>query len=236
MSSFQVPTCCSCQIDGYREKFPPVGSHGIDDQELFETRFSASDALYSLANNDYNDNDNDNDNDDLSSESSSSIYQPPAVHQKKRIRTDKRKKIKRPPPQSSPVSNLDSYLTPPNRNRFLETDSFKRKQSIGTSSNRSPERKNSQQQPVLIGNDDTADLNPSIATVSERPKNGFSAINLPAKHNQQQQQQIPRLSPSKVLIKRVNYNYHPIIDFFFRDRAVKAQKAKERTGHTSIVS
>lgn len=44
-----------------------------------------------------------------------------------------------------------------------------------------------------------------------------------------------RLTPSKVLIKRVNYNYHPIIDFFMRDRAAKTAKAKEHgIGHTIV--
>lgn len=218
MVQIQVPTCCTCQIDGYREKFPPVSAHGTEDQELFETRFSASDALYSLANNDYNDNDNDN-QDDLNGDSTGSIYASNGQHTKKH-RPDKRKATNKKRPA---VPHLDSYLTPPIPNQVGEADLFKRKQSIGLSSNRVSDRKTSQ--PILIGNDDASELS------TERPsKNGFTPINGPAKMSQPPQ----RLQPSKVLIKRVNYNYHPIIDFFFRDRSVKSQKPKDRSGHKHL--
>lgn len=190
-----------------------------DDQELFETRFSASDALYSLANNDYMD--NDNDSDDSPSNPIGTVYRPPIT---KKNRYEKRKKSKRP------TSSLpDTYLTPPSP-KYEPDNQFKRKQSSVSITNRASEETNAT--PVLIGNDETPD--------NDRPsKNGFTPIvpslsslpSLPSKTAQ-----IPRLAPSKVLIKRVNYNYHPIIDFFFRDRAIKAAKAKEnRTGH-SIVS
>lgn len=26
MDIFKVPTCCSCQVDGYRQQFPPLAS------------------------------------------------------------------------------------------------------------------------------------------------------------------------------------------------------------------
>lgn len=183
---------------------------------MFETRFSASDALYSLANNDYYD--NENDSDDSPSEPAGTVYRP-VSHQTKKHRFDKRKKGKRPS-NSSP----DTFLTPPSP-KYEPDNQFKRKQSSISIAHRVSD--GSIVTPVLIGNDDaTPD--------TERPsKNGFTPIipSLPSKTAQ-----IPRLAPSKVLIKRVNYNYHPIIDFFFRDRAIKAAKAKEnRTGH-SIVS
>lgn len=207
-----MPTCCSCQIDGYREKFPPLNTYSGDDQDLFETRFSASDALYSLANNDYND--NEGDTEESPSEPAGSVFRPVIT---KKQRFEKRKKLKRP-------SNTlpEAFLTPPSPKYEADTQ-FKRKQSIPIA-NRISEV--TIPTPVLIGSDDLPD--------TERPsKNGFTPISVPAKSSQ-----VPRLTPSKVLIKRVNYNYHPIIDFFFRDRerAVKAAKAKEnRTGH-SIVS
>lgn len=211
-SCSKVPTCCSCQIDGYREKFPPISPHSADDQELFETRFSASDPLYSLANNDYND--NESDAEESPSELSGAVFRPVIT---KKQRFEKRKKIKRPP--SSP----ETFLTPPST-KYEPEIQFKRKQSsIPLASNRASEV--SSPTPILIGGDDTSD--------TERPsKNGFTPITVPVKNPQ-----IPRLTPSKVLIKRVNYNYHPIIDFFFRDRAVKAAKAKEnRVGHSINVS
>lgn len=216
----QVPTCCSCQIDGYREKFPPA-THGTNDQEIFETRFSASDALYSLANNDYNDND-----DDLSGDSTGSIYAPNGQHHTKKHRSDKRKTANKKRPV---VPHPDSYLTPPSVNQVAEIDVFKRKQSIGAPSHRATDRKTSQ--PILIGNDEATEF----ATERSPPsKNGFTPMNVPPQKVTQPQQQ-PRLPPSKVLIKRVNYNYHPIIDFFFRDRALKAQqKSKDRSGQKYV--
>lgn len=178
---------------------------------MFETRFSASDALYSLAHNDYND--NEGDAEESPSEPTGSVFRPVIT---KKQRFDKRKKLKRPS-HSLP----EAFLTPPSPKYELDTQ-FKRKQSIPIA-NRASDVTN--QTPVLIGSDDSTD--------TERPsKNGFTPISVPVKSGPQ----IPRLTPSKVLIKRVNYNYHPIIDFFFRDRAVKAAKAKEnRAGH-SIVS
>lgn len=210
--NLQVPTCCSCQIDGYREKFPPINPvNPGDDQDIFETRFSASDALYSLANNDYND--NEGDADESPSEPSGAVYRPIVT---KKQRFEKRKKLKRP---SSP----DTFLTPPSP-KYEPEILFKRKQSIPIAANRASSEVSSPT-PVLIGSDDTSE--------TERPsKNGFTPITVPVKNPQLQ-----RLTPSKVLIKRVNYNYHPIIDFFFRDRAVKAAKAKEnRAGHSMNVS
>lgn len=203
----KVPTCCSCQIDGYREKFPPVSSHAGDDHELFETRFSASDALH---NNDYND--NDGDAEESPNEPVAGSFRPLVT---KKQRFEKRKKLKRPS-NSLP----DSFLTPPNT-KFDTENQFKRKQSSIPIANRASDVPN--QTPVLIGGEDTPDI-------LHTSKNGFTPINVP------KNSQIPRLAPTKVLIKRVNYNYHPIIDFFFRDRAVKAAKAKENRNGQSIVS
>lgn len=210
----QVPTCCSCQIDGYREKFPPVSAHGDHDQDLYETRFSASDALYSLANNESDD--FDIDNEESASEPFPTAFRP-IPHQTKKQRFDKRKKLKRPS-NSLP----GSFLTPPST-KFEPDMQFKRKQSIPIANRASSD----EQMPVLIGGEDSP-------TATERPaKNGFSPIHVPTPPKNGQG---ARLAPSKVLIKRVNYNYHPIIDFFFRDRAVKAAKAKEnkRIGHTIV--
>lgn len=166
-----------------------------------------------MANNDYSD--NDSDADDLPSEQQyTAAFRPVHHHQPKKHRYEKRKKLKRP-------TNIlpDTYLSPPNQ-KYDPDAQFKRKQSIPITSRTSDV---TNQTPVLIGGDD--------APYTEHPtsKNGFTPIHLPPKN-------APRSAPSKVLIKRVNYNYHPIIDFFFRDRAAKTAKAKEnRAGH-SIVS
>lgn len=165
-----------------------------------------------MANNDYND--NDGDVEESPSEPNGAVFRPIIT---KKQRFEKRKKIKRP------TSSLpDTFLTPPSP-KYEQDIQFKRKQSSIPIANRASDT--SSQTPVLIGSDDAGD--------TERPsKNGFTPISVSVKNAQ-----VPRLAPSKVLIKRVNYNYHPIIDFFFRDRAVKAAKAKEnRAGGHSIVS
>lgn len=226
----KVPTCCSCQIDGYREKFPPIAPHGERDHDIgYDTRFSASDALYSLANNDYNDNENDSE-EAPSEQPTSSIFTPIIHHPAyKKQRFDKRRKMKRPS-----TSNLDAFLTPPNQNKFAEppSDSFKRKQSSISHSNRASERATNSQ-PVLIGNDDLPEIvsAPNLGN-TERTHKKSSAT---ATNKNGQVQRVT--APSKVLIKRVNYNYHPIIDFFFRDRATSkaaSSKAKDsnRVGHS----
>lgn len=205
-----------------------------DDQELYETRFSASDALYSLANNESDDHEggigiNIGDVDESPSELSTSTAFRPISHHTKKQRFDKhqRKKLKRP------TNNLpDTYLTPPTSKYPNEPDAqFKRKQSIPIANRASTEV----QAPTLIGSDD-------VPHPTERPsKNGFTPIHIPSQSQSPPMHSVKnvhggaRLAPSKVLIKRINYNYHPIIDFFMRDRAAKTAKAKENgVGHTIV--
>lgn len=162
-----------------------------------------------------------NESDDFEGDVEESASEPfpaafrPVPHQTKKQRFDKRKKLKRP-------SNPGSFLTPPST-KYEPDLQFKRKQSIPIANRASSD----EQPPVLIGGDDAA-------PPTERPsKNGFTPIHVPTPAKSGHG---ARVAPSKVLIKRVNYNYHPIIDFFFRDRAVKAAKAKEnnRIGHTIV--
>lgn len=206
-----------------------------DDQELYETRFSASDALYSLANNESDDNDggigiNIGDVDESPSELSTSTAFRPIAHHTKKQRLDKHQRKKS---HKRPTNNLpDTYLTPPTSKYPNEPDAqFKRKQSIPIASRAATDIL----APTLIGSDD-------LPQPTERPsKNGFTPIHIPSQSQSPSMHPVKnvhgggRLAPSKVLIKRVNYNYHPIIDFFMRDRAVKTAKAKDNgIGHTIV--
>lgn len=202
---FKVPTCCSCQIDGYREKFPPI----IESQS--QTHYSLS----SDSSADYTDNDD-------------GISYAPAVSTAKKHRYVKRKKLKR-----TNSANLGTYLSPPSHQaEYNGADTFKRKHISVSLANRAIDRKNNKADAVLVDADDSSAeefvASPTIHHAVDRPAHGLSKP--PNAH-------LPRLvSPPKVLIKRVNYNYHPIIDFFFRDRALKAAKAKEnRNAHTSVI-
>lgn len=159
--------------------------------------------------------------DESPSELSTSTAFRPISHQSKKHRFDKqqRKKLKRPT-NSLP----ETFLTPPT-SKYEPDSQFKRKQSIPITNRASTEI----QAPILIGSDDVSP--------TERPsKNGFTPIHVPpAMHPVKNMHGGARLAPSKVLIKRVNYNYHPIIDFFMRDRAAKTAKAKENViGHTIV--
>lgn len=155
--------------------------------------------------------------------STATAFRPPP-HQTKKQRFDKRKKLKRPP------NNIpDSFLAPPTT-KYEPDMQFKRKQSIPIANRASSEML----APILIGSDDT-----SGSPSTERPnKNGFTPIHVPTNGLRKTENSMhgARLAPpSKVLIKRVNYNYHPIIDFFLRDRAAKTAKAKENgIGHTIV--
>lgn len=171
--------------------------------------------------------------DESPSELSTSTAFRPIPHHTKKQRFDKhqRKKLKRPT-NSLP----DTFLTPPTSKYPNEPDTqssiqFKRKQSIPIANRASTEV----QAPILIGSDD-------VQPPTERPsKNGFTPIHVPPQSKPPPPHPVKnvhggaRLTPSKVLIKRVNYNYHPIIDFFMRDRAAKTAKAKENgIGHTIV--
>lgn len=206
---FKVPTCCSCQIDGYREKFPPILE-------------SQSQTLYTVSSDssvDYNDSDD-------------TLVYPPATTSKKH-RYVKRKKLKR-----NNAANLESYLEPPGRlAEYDGPDTFKRKHISVSLPNRAIDRKNNKDEFVLVGNDEASSTtidepfvpSPTMHHVIDRPVHAIPKA--PNVH-------LPRLvAPQKVLIKRVNYNYHPIIDFFFRDRALKAAKAKDnRIAHTAVLT
>lgn len=176
--------------------------------------------------------------DESPSELSTSTAYRPISHHTKKQRFDKhqRKKLKRPT-NSLP----DTFLTPP-ASKYEPEVQFKRKQSIPIANRASTEiQAPILNHPVLIGSDD-------VPPPTERPsKNGFTPIHVPPQSLPPQSQALPmppvknvhggggRLAPSKVLIKRVNYNYHPIIDFFMRDRAAKTAKAKENgIGHTIV--
>lgn len=201
-----MPTCCSCQIDGYREKFPPIADQH---QELRNTEvggFQPSEPLYAGDGNDYSD-----------SEDSPSSFRP--IIATKKNRYEKRKKTKRPTGTS-----IDSYLMPSTNDEYnIGPDSFKRKQSSISVSlpNHGVEKKTSE---VLVGSDELPEIGPAppidrpIRTHHRGPPQPPTAI---LRH------QNTRSAPSKVLIKRVNYNYHPIIDFFFRDRAMKMKQMKD---------
>lgn len=202
-----MPTCCSCQIDGYREKFPPILE-------------SQSQTLYTVSSDssaDYTDNED-------------AFSYAPVVSSAKKHRYVKRKKLKR-----TNAANLGAYLSPPSHlAEYNGADTFKRKHISVSLPNRASDRKNNKADAVLVDKDESSAneefvASPTIHHTVDRPTHVLQKP--PNAH-------LPRLvSPPKVLIKRVNYNYHPIIDFFFRDRAIKAAKAKEsRIGHSSVIS
>lgn len=205
---FKVPTCCSCQIDGYREKFPPILE-------------SQSQSLYTVSSDsssDYSDNDE-------------AISYAPVLSTAKKHRYVKRKKLKRTNP-----ANVGAYLSPPSlQSEYNGAETFKRKHISVSLANRAVDRKNNKADAVLVDSDDQTAVEEFVASPTVHHTIDRPIHVLPKPPNAH----LPRLvSPQKVLIKRVNYNYHPIIDFFFRDRALKAAKAKEsqRLAHAGVIS
>lgn len=192
-----MPTCCSCQIEGYREKFPPIIDHNKEYRDT-DSEFQPSQPLYTVDTNDYPDNDD-----------TRSTFTPIVAMKKRPL--IKRKKLKRP-------STTSNYLPTPS-NEFYGPDSFKRKQSsISTSLVNRGSNRDTVPDQVVGANDELPEIVPPPS--QDRPIKILKP-SLPIRPP------TSRVGPPKVLIKRVNYNYHPIIDFFFRDRAMKVAKMRD---------
>lgn len=197
---FKVPTCCSCQIEGYREKFPPILDNNKNYRET-DSDFQPSQPLYTVDTNDYPDNDD-----------ARSTFTPIVIAKKRPF--EKRKKLKRP-------STTSTYISPPSHNDYYGPDSFNRKQSsISTSLLNRGSNRDTVPDQIVVANDEFPEIIAPPPPLQDRPvKILKSSLSIRPPNNRNGQQ--------KVLIKRVNYNYHPIIDFFFRDRALKVAKMRE---------
>jgi hypothetical protein len=241
-----VPTCCSCHIDGYREAFPPLSANKSPKQSLTDDidddyRFSESiqnkqkirpkpTSKYSTLN--LNFESTESDEEDIAMQFSNGFQRKPNPFKfgavgldvsgpPKKQRFDVNKFLKSPP------KTLETYLSPP---EYDSTFWFKR----GPAS-----KPNAFDDQFLAG----SDIKISEVTVSP-PLTPTEYDKIYGKHRQhtengssEQKQSNLKLPNSasayEVNGKRVNYNYHPILDFFSEKSdtmkaPVQAQVARRR--------
>lgn len=234
MDIFKVPTCCSCHLVGYKEAFPPLASPSNSILTLSGKRRRPIDADSSSSNRNSQygtaSTSIDDDFDEGDGEDSNIAYQ--FGNGFKRI------KPKKSIENNEPVKNRqgtkrtpifpDSFLTPP-ANNFDSNFPFASRGP--TQRQRTPplKRKNFDQ------NYSESDLKVSRVTIFP-PKPYSQSMNV--------RKVTPPISstidPNSVNLRlanaqnneqrRINYNYHPIIDFFEDEEPKKAKSSERKTG------
>ncbi|XP_037049593.1 neurotrophin 1 isoform X2 [Bradysia coprophila] len=209
---FKVPTCCSCHIDGYREKFPPINSYNAD-ADIDDYRFSASNihtqnTHYSTIVSDDSEDNNGDDGDSIAYQYSNGFKRSPSKYNKYAD-------------DSLLQSSTKSYLRPPSDEYSAAGGTFKRGPS---GKRRRPIRTNIRDQ--VVGNSDfLPDIIPAHDILTERSTTRRKSSTTPlftTTTNESTKRvssaRLPSISTASTssvdLGKRVNYNYHPIIDFF----------------------
>ncbi|GAB0100329.1 neurotrophin 1 [Sergentomyia squamirostris] len=234
---FKVPTCCSCRIDGYRDSYPPLTtspSHYTTYKDTTSTLYGSSSRTkpYTTINENLNEYDDDEDFEDEEEDEDEDIaYQ--FGDGFKRIRNPHKNllssssipkvrietlKIPGSPPLTLKVETPpEPYLSPP-VNEFNELVSFKR----GPFTNKRRKRPSSRIDQHVAGSvtqfqEVTAPA--TVATViTERPKRRSTIAATSTQETTSKRIITPRLPNSGLESDsgstRVNYNYHPIIEFF----------------------
>lgn len=205
---FKVPTCCSCHLVGYKEAFPPLGqpSNSIlsvssnkkrpQDFDAF-SQSSNRNSQYSTLNGSDDDEEGDEDNSNIAYQFGNGF---------KRLKPKKENQDSRSTNRRVPIFP-ETFLTPPSNNQDSNFPFANRPRTL-------PLRRKQFDQNV--GESDlkisrVTVFPPKVYSQSERPRKitppiastiDTNSVNLrlPNAHNSDQ--------------KRINYNYHPIIDFF----------------------
>lgn len=226
---FKVPTCCSCRIDGYKEVFPPLSQytpaatyhHHHDDYRPAATNIRSP---YSTihANHDHEEEEDDEENEEEDDEDSVGYqysngfkrspnpnYLPKDSPNLTKFNYHRKKATK--------IRGRDSYLTPPTSK--YDTIPFKRGPSTSSvpaapaATKKRPNRTNNQDLSVAGSRSDVV-ISPKLplttdagrrTTVAHGKMNSKAAI----RHKSDKD-----ASDLDVGASRINYNYHPIIDFF----------------------
>lgn len=270
-----MPTCCSCHIDGYKEKFPPINSYsGQDDYRFSASNVRSHHTPYSTILN--HDDEDDDDDESIAYQYSNGFKRSPTklgkfsdssiLSSNVKPRFEKNKHNK----QHSYLTSqpLDSYLTPPTSSDF-DAGSFGRGgntnsysvSSVGLSNRkrRRPVRTNNYDQNIA-GSDFLPDITniphhdhntertsstfkrksttpiSSVLISNQRVASGASI----GKHQESTGTvQLPSISTASTssidLGKRVNYNYHPIIDFF-GDSMKSEKEIEDRVGFSETLT
>lgn len=216
---FKVPTCCSCHIDGYREAFPPLSLNDYKHPQIgndFRTSSSQNHktykfpALSTIADNNNSEEEEEESNDaEEDEEDEYAGYKIPSygqiAHSASNTKTRYENRIK-PSQQFPTASTVGSYLSPPSTQ--YDTITFKRGPQISiTKRKRRPIRHDqtastsSKVHEVYSSNADLTTVKPSFDLDDSESENKNTNVRIPG---------------------RINYNYHPIIDFFEEDKDEKS--------------
>uniref|UniRef100_A0A1B0D804 Spaetzle domain-containing protein n=1 Tax=Phlebotomus papatasi TaxID=29031 RepID=A0A1B0D804_PHLPP len=235
---FKVPTCCSCRIDGYRDSYPPLttASNQYSSYKDASTNLFGSPSRtkpYSTINDNINDYDEDDDfEDDEDEEEEDIAYQfgdgfkrirkPPksilSSSSVPKIRVDHIKVPGGPPLTLQVNTPPEPYLSPP-LNEFGELVSFKRGPFTGKRRKRPTSRIDQNLSGSATQFQEITIPSTAAGVITERPKRRSTPLTTTQTLQEVTAKKItPRLPntglESDAGSSRVNYNYHPIIEFF----------------------
>lgn len=216
---FKVPTCCSCHIDGYREAFPPLSLNDYKHPQIgndFRSSPSQNHKIYkfptlsTIADNN-NDSEEEEDGNDAEEDEDDTFagYKIPSYGQIAHSASNTKTHFERikPSQQFPPPSTVGSYLSPPSTQ--YDTITFKRGPQISIAKRKRRPIRNDQTASTSSIVHEVYSSNSDLTTV--KPKN----FDLDDSESEVRNTNVR--SPG-----RINYNYHPIIDFFEEDKDEKS--------------
>lgn len=232
---FKVPTCCSCHLVGYKEAFPPLASPSNSIQSVPSKHrpidvdaFSASsnrNSQYSTLNGSEDLEDDEEDDSNIAYQFGNGFKRlkprkPSSTGQESNEHFRNRQSTKRT------QSNLETFLTPPANNQDSNFPFINR----GQTRQRTPAIKRNQYDQNVA----SSELN--VSRVTAFPPKAFSQSERPRKITPPISSTVDTNSVNLRLhnaqnpeLKRINYNYHPIIDFF-EDEEPQKNSLDRKTG------
>ena len=235
---FKVPTCCSCHIDGYKESFPPLAEYSsqfdqfdLDDDSSLQLA-SQNNVRYTTLK-DLGDLDSGDSEDNIAFQYSNGFKRKnkPIKVGPVPIGSSNNKNIYERPHKPS-ISIIDEFLSPP-ISSYESNNQFKPRLPINSRRRPNlPNRKQTSDQ--FSAESDTRSnevtvLPPLSVLVTQRPRSTNNTLNVRLQNIN---------SGNSDNSRRVNYNYHPIIDFFEDDNnkspqssSSSAQQSIERMGN-----
>lgn len=239
---FKVPTCCSCHLSGYKEAFPPLGSpsnsitsisnsrhrDNINDDDAYSSSSSNRNSQYSTLSLDSSDDDDDADETNIAYQFGNGFKRikpvknstpPQDSFEIRRNRYPNKRVPTYSASSSSSAALLDSYLSPPANNNeanypFSNRAPPAQRSKVSSNSN-TLKRKNSDQ---IVEESDAKSSHVTVFPPKAFNERGKPKITPPMSSTIDKNSVNIRLPNSQTIdLKRVNYNYHPIIDFFEGD-------------------
>lgn len=228
---FKVPTCCSCRIDGYKEVFPPLSHytpsssatyHHHDDYRPAATNIRSP---YSTihANHDHDEDEDDEDNEEEDEEDSVGYQYSNGFKRSPKpnylpMDSPNLTKFNYHRKKATKISGRDSYLTPPTSK--YDTIPFKRGPSTSSvpaaapvATKKRPNRTNNRDLLVAGSRSDTI-ISPKLPLNTEARRTTVAHGKIESKAAIRHKPDKDQASDLEVGSSRINYNYHPIIDFF----------------------